>query len=31
VLRGEENKCDEIARRFCEKHGFDEKIEAALT
>lgn len=26
VLRGQENKCDEIARKFCLKHGFDAKI-----
>ena len=30
VFRGEENKSDELARKFCEKHDFDEKIQAAL-
>ena len=31
VMRGEENQSEELARRFCEKHGFDSKIEAALS
>ena len=31
VMRGEENQSEELARRFCLKHGFDQKIQAALS
>lgn len=31
VLRGEEHMSEELAKRFCIKHGFDSKIEAALS
>jgi hypothetical protein len=31
VMKGEEHQSAELARRFCLKHGFDKKIEAALS
>ena len=31
VQRGEEMESDMLARRFCLKHGFDEKIQQALS
>lgn len=30
VCQGEEHQADALAQRFCERHGFDARIKAAL-
>ena len=29
-MKGQENKANELAKAFCEKHGFEDKIQTAL-